>query len=271
MSASQVHAVIAAGLEDPTLLERWRREPDLLRKCGVDPASFDLDAIWKFAGLSTKVRHNGLRADLPLTFRLLNVAGLEIDVFASYAAHCAAEGKVYAATSDARSQDLLLFLEQWLDFDKHEHALLWDLMRHELALSRLGTVSRRTDFPVCPGQAGMPVLRAASVPRLCGDIVLHEMRSDPRITGALLQQKNPNLNEVVLGEFYFCYWRGAAEELFILEFDELGFYLLAMVNGVDGARSAADLAHLISGRRRPSPALLGALSQLAAIGIIAFD
>jgi len=68
MTASRVHAVIAAGLENPQLLERWQREPDLLRKCGVDPDKLDLNALWKFAGLTAKVRHAGqLRPRLPLT------------------------------------------------------------------------------------------------------------------------------------------------------------------------------------------------------------
>ena len=135
MNASQVHAVIAAVLKKPGLLARWKQEPDILRECGVDPDLIDIDALWKFAGLTTKVRHNGLRADIPLTFRLLNVAGLEIDVFGAYSTFHA--DRSFGPTVQARSDDLLLFLEQWLDFDKREHALLWDLIRHELALARL--------------------------------------------------------------------------------------------------------------------------------------
>src|SRR6185295_8649064 len=111
MSASQVHAVIAAGLKDPSLLVRWKQQPDSLRECGVDPEVIDIDALWKFASLTTKVRHNGLRADIPLTFRFLNIAGLEIDVFGAYSTFHA--DKSFGATVQARSDDLLLFLEQW--------------------------------------------------------------------------------------------------------------------------------------------------------------
>ena len=74
MIASRVHAIVAAGLENPELLARWKREPESLRAYGVDPAAFDLDAIWKFAGLTAKVKHNGLRFDLPLTFRRIREA-----------------------------------------------------------------------------------------------------------------------------------------------------------------------------------------------------
>lgn len=267
MIASQVHAVIAAGLENPALLARWREEPNLLRKCGVDPDAVDLDALWKFAGLTTKVRHNGLRADLPLTFRFLNVAGLEIEVFASYASFQASEGRRYAATSEARSYDLLLFLEQWLDFGKRVHALLWDLMRHEMALARLRKPRPGLEETRVKASSPQPRPRASSVPRLGGEIVLHEMRSDPRAVEGVLQQKRPRLAEGLLATHYFCYQRSNAEELFILELDELGFYLLSLV---DGKRSLADLDQLITGSRKASQQLLNAFAELAATGVVVF-
>ncbi len=267
MSASQVHAIIAAGLENPTLLARWRREPDLLRKCGVDPDTVDLDALWKFAGLSVKVRHNGLRADLPSTFRLLNIAGLEIEVFASYATFKATQGKRYATSSEGRSDDLLLFLEQWLDFEKHEQALLWDLIRHEMTLARLRKKCPKTDESTVSGTPAQRPLRANRIPKVCGEIVLHEMRSDPRVVERLLRRKRPNLKEISKGTFQFCYWR-TAEELFILQLDELGFFLLSMI---DGKRSVADMGYLINGRRRASAELSHALSELGATGIVTFD
>jgi hypothetical protein len=268
MIASQVHAVIAAGLENPALLVRWRREPSLLRKCGVDPEAVDLDALWKFAGLTTKVRHNGLRGDLPLTFRLLNVAGLEIEVFASYASFQAREGRRYAPTSEGRSRDLATFLEHWLDLNKRDHALLWDLMRHEMALAQLRKTSPSIDEALHNSSPDGPRPRPNSVPRLCGEIILHEMRSDPRVVEVVLRQKRPRLNEVSLATFYFCYWRRNAEEFFTLELDELGFFLLSLV---DGKRSLADVGYLITGRRRATRELVNAFAELATTGIVAFD
>lgn len=266
MNAGQVHAVIAAGLENPTMIARWRQKPELLRNCGVDPAEVDLDALWKFAGLTTKVRHNGLRGDLPLTFRLLNIAGLEIEVFASYASFRAMEGKTYATTSEARSQDLLMFLEQWLDADNGAHALLWDLMRHEVTLAQFRKICQSACGVTADHSLAHARLRAHSVPRVCGALALHEMRSDPRVTEKLLRKKRPNLGEVSLEKYYFGYWHKSAE-LFVLQLDELAFYLLSMI---DGKRSTADLSYLINARRRPSPELLSALEDLASIGIIAF-
>lgn len=266
MIARQVHAIIAAGLENPTLLSRWRREPELLRKCGVDPDTVDLDALWKFAGLSAKVKHNGLRGHLPSTFRLLNIAGLEIEVFASYATFQAGQGKRYAPSPEGRSDDLLLFLEQWLDFGKHEHALLWDVIRHETTLARLRTKSLKIESTISDTTAKCRP-RTNSIPKVCGEIVLHEMRSDPRVVEKLLRRKRPNLQQVSKGTFHFCYWR-TAEALFILQLDELGLFLLSMI---DGKRSIADIGYSIDGRRKTCAELQNALSELAALRIVAFN
>lgn len=269
MIASRVHAVIAAGLENPHLLTLWQREPQQLRSYGVDPDDLDLNALWKFAGLTAKVRHNGLRTDLPLTFRLLNVAGLEIEVFASYASFQAAENRRYADTAAGRAQDLLSFLEHWLDFDRCDHAFLWDLMRHEMALMRLGGPTAvnhlaKADHPLVQCQPC-----AESVPRVCGEIILHEMSCDPAFVGAKLQEKSPRLDEVPIGTFHFCYWRrDETTELHILQLDEFGFYLLSFV---DGEQSAADLSRVLGGGKRPSKVFLKALTDVAAVGIISFN
>ena len=253
MIAGQVHAVIAAGLKEPGLLARWKKEPETLRQCGVDPDAIDLEALWKFAGLTAKVKHNGLRADLPLSFRLLNIAGLEIEVFGAYASFHA--GKSFGSTTQERIDELLFFLEQWLDFDKREHVLLWDLIRHEVALARLRRLEITTDGSV-----------ARNRPRVRGEIVLHEMRSDPRVVETLLQQKKPKLERATLGKFCFCYWR--AEDLYILEMDALSFHLLSTING---KRSVAELSHLLTGTRKPPRGLLNSLAELARIGIVAFE
>ena len=266
MIAGQVHAVIAAGLKDPSLLARWKQEPELLRQCGVDPDAIDIEALWKFAGLSTKVRHNGLRADLPLTFRLLSIAGLEIEVFGDYATFQA--GKNLGPTVQARIDDLLLFLEQWLDFDKREHALLWDLIRHDLALARLRKLETTTDSPDQDGSVVQRRPRASRVPRVSGDVIAHEMRSDPRTIEMLLRQKKPRLERVPSGDFYFCYWRRKADEIYVLELDALSFHLLS---AIDGKRSAAELSELLTGARKPPKGLLNSLAELAAVGVVAFE
>jgi hypothetical protein len=100
---------MAAGLADPALLAAWRRDPTLLRRHGVEPNELDLDALWGFAGLAMKVRHNPLRTGLPFTFRLLEVAGLELQVFASYATFRAARGTL-GKSLQAKIEGLIEFL-----------------------------------------------------------------------------------------------------------------------------------------------------------------
>ena len=264
MIAGQIHAVIAAGLKEPALLARWQEAPELLRQYGIEPGAFDLGALWKFAGLTTKVRHNGLRADIPQTFRLLNITGLEIEVFGAYATFHAA--KNFGPTVQARIDDLLVFLERWLDFDKLEHALLWDLIRHEAALARLRTLEN-----ISGSQIGTLVSRRrprlSSVPRLSGDVILHEMRSDPRVIETILRHKDPKLEQVPLATSYFGYWHFQGE-VYVLELDALGFYLLFTI---DGTRSAADLGGLIGASPELPGGLLKSLGDLADIGIITFD
>ena len=261
MKANKVHAVIAAGLHSPELITSWRQDPNQLRQCGIEPESFDFDALEKFAGLTAKVRHNGLRIDLPLTFRLLNVAGLEIELFSAYATFHAASGIGYANTTAGRAQDLQRFMEHWLDFDRTEHVLLWDTLRHELALTNLANLK--------PTLVRPKPSSATNVPRVRGSITLVAMRSDPRVDGAVLQEKAPRLNEVELGTFNFCYWRDeAAAAISVLQLDELGFCLLSLI---DGATTTATLSRMITGEKKTSPGIVNALIELAELGIIEFS
>jgi hypothetical protein len=264
MIASRVHAIMAAGLANPDLLAHWNERPELLRSYGVDPAAFDLSAIRKFAGLSAKVRHNGLRSYLPLTFRFLSLNGLEIEIFADYALHQARAGKPYAANTEERILDLVHFLGGWLDLNKREQSLLWDLVRHETALARLQNLTtspKKSRSRKVPG--------AASVPHLAGDIILHEMNSDPRQLGKLLRQKSINVREVRQGVIRLGYWNpGAPDEICILELDALGYHLLSMV---DGRKSVADFSRLFSGKSRPTKNLIRAFSELAKVGVIFFE
>jgi hypothetical protein len=252
MIASRVQAIVAAGLENPELLARWKQEPESLRAYGVDPAMFDLDAIWKFAGLSAKVKHNGLRFDLPLTFRFLSLNGLEIEVFGAYAAHKARAGTRYAPTTEGRIVELVDFLRDWLDFNKRIHTLLWDLVRHETALAQLRTRTSTT--------------KRSRVPHIVGDIILHQMTCDPRVVGKLLREKSFDPNRAKRRMVHLCYWNpGDPQEIFILELDELGYHLLSLI---DGKRSVADFNRLMGGKSRISKKLMDAFGELARVGVI---
>jgi hypothetical protein len=262
MKSSLVHSVIAAGLQSPALLELWQREPERLRGCGVNPDEFDLERLWKFAGLSAKIRHNGLRVDLPLTFRFLSVSGIEIEVFAAYALHQAKTSESYAASVEARARQLLTFLADWLDLQRREHAILWDLFRYELALMQLSRRAGETSLVPRVGRSS----RKSTCPRVHDSTILHEMCCHPQQVAEILQTSSPKIDEVTLDTFHFCFWRdGEASQIQILQLDELGFYLLTLA---DGTRSISEINRLIGGDGRPARGLLKAMRELARLGVI---
>lgn len=269
MIARRVHAVLAAGIENPALIARWRAQPDLLRGHGVEPSQVDLDALWKFAGLTVKVRHNALREELPATFRLMSVAGIEIELFASYATDRAERRARLAPTTEGRTLDLLGFLEGWLDRDDRAHALLWDLVRHERALGQLGRSAPAVGSSPDLRRAGEPRAAPAAdaVARIRGEIVLHEMTSDPQAVAIALQASAPELAAIPLRQAHVCYWRAdASPEVAILRLDELGFFTLSLV---DGKRTAAELYRALGGGRRPPASFLAILGELQTLGILA--
>jgi hypothetical protein len=267
MSAQRIHTLVAAGVDNPALIARWRAEPELLRGHGVEPSQVDLDALWRFAGLTVKVRHNALREELPASFRLMNIAGLEIELFASYASERAAQGARLAPTTEGRTLDLLGFLEGWLDRDNTAHALLWDLIRHERALGRLARTAPAVGSSPDLRRGEPPTLPAVDiVPRIRGEIVLHEMTSDPQAVARTLEDRTVDLAAIPRTQSRACYWRtDAGPEVSILQLDELAFGALALV---DGKRTAAEIYRALGGGRRPPPSFLRILGELQTIGIV---
>jgi hypothetical protein len=262
MTAARAQAVVATGLARPDLIARWRRDPSVLRGYGLDPDTVDLDALWKFAGLALKIRHNPLHADFPLTFRLLKVAGLEIALFAAYATHRAG-APALPADVPAKAQALVDFIAAWRDGEDREHALLWDTVRHENALLRLREAQVAD---IAADKAPRPV--AQSIPRVRGALALEEMRSDPAVLAALLGERTPDLARAKLDTRYAAYWRmGAAGDIEMLELDAFVFYLLTLI---DGETSAAMLCRKVGATTRDLPVVLRGLRALGRRGIVTF-
>jgi hypothetical protein len=267
MNARNVHAVIAAGVHHPTLLAKWQEDSAFLRSKGIVPETIDLSALRKFAGLTVKVRHNGLRPDLPLTFRLMGIAELGIEVFSAYATHCDATGHRYGKTSAERTADLVSFLEGWLDLKQRNHSLLWDMIRHEQALARL----RNWQVAISAADADTPpsrqkMARTTIVPQIQGQIILHRLQCDPQTVKSALFKRPPRLDLIPEETHYYCYWRGkGADDVQILDLDEFGFYAL---QSIDGTMSITELNRRMGGGSRPTQAFKAGLQQLAAVGIL---
>jgi hypothetical protein len=262
MNAGRVHAMLAAGLADLRLLQRWTRRPEALRSGGVAPETVDLDALAKFAGLVAKVRHNGLRGDFPLTFRMLAAAGLEIDLFAAYAGWCADHRRAFAADPVQRGADLIAFIRRWMEPCRADHVRLFDIVRHEDALARL-----RRAPATAEGRALGKDADERAIPVIRGALVLEQYRYDPEALAALLRRPAARLDTLEPGEVRRGYWRPAGEaEIRILDLDLFAYELLARA---DGEASADRLSRQLTGEP-PTAGFLGALDRLAEAGLIGF-
>jgi hypothetical protein len=228
MHARRVHAVMAAGLSDPHRLEDWRNRPEAIRLMAdcLEPAEAEkfVDGLWKFGGLGEKIRHTNCRGDLPLTFRLLNFGGMEIEVFGNLARHAAAlraQGKKSARDKIA---NLIAFLRDWHDPRNRNHVLLWDLIRHEATLA---------EFDHCEGSqrsdCGSGLVSGSSIPRFAGSVRLHRMRFDPRRTALELRKELPNLSAIENSPVCLAYWLNPEGRIQLLDVDALVFDLLSLV------------------------------------------
>ncbi len=261
MSLARVHAVMAAGVEQPRLLARWRAQPARLRALGVEPGEIDLDALAKFAGLSVKVRHNPLRALFPLSFRLMHVTAMEIEAFAAYAAHRSERRLGYAATMPERARDLIAFLDDWLDPRVRSHGLLRDALHYEEAIARLGSWFAGDAMSVPHGEAV-----AGDAPCLRGAVLLRELGCDPQTLAGVLHASEPDLARVPRRPQRLCFWRAPGTgEVAVLRLDAFGFHLLA---AIDGRRTPQGLARRLGGGRGTTAAVRAALDALADAGVV---
>jgi hypothetical protein len=254
MNAARVHAVLVAGVDDPRRIAQWRDEPAALERLGVAPDALDLDTLHKFAGLAVKVRHNNLRAEFALSFRLMSAAAIEIDLFAAYAMQRAASGVPYAASVPQRAADLVDFALTWLDAAQPAQALLRDVLRHEHALARLG-----------PWHVPAPAAGAARAPRIAGTAIVEDFDCDPRDVAAIAYRPAPDFAAVERGARRLCFWRNDGGEIAIVELDAFGQYLVA---SLDGERSIAQLTRRLGGGRATADAVRRALAAFASIGLV---
>lgn len=267
MSAREVYSILAAGLNHPDKILHWQDHPDLLQERGVSPDSLDLEALWKFAGVAAKVRHNGLRQSFPLSFRLMRLARLDVELFSSYATACSATGHKYANSSLQRARDLITFLKEWKEPDCTEHSLLWDIMRHELALLELkeraaGTTLTLSDRKTGAGQR----LSKESVLRAHETLILHEMAHSPKEIEVMLLRGDLGGAEVSSRPCYFGYWRSPQNNrIQVLEFDAFSFYALSYS---DGTVTLSELSRKLGGEAKLTRAFQEAIRQLTAIGIL---
>ncbi|MGH9228112.1 MAG: RiPP maturation protein ApyI [Acidimicrobiales bacterium] len=257
MTAPLVHSVIAAGLSDPYRLRNWMTEPAALERYGVDPSSLDLDALADFAGLSEKVRHNQCRQHLELSFRLMRLTGVEVQLFRDYAPRSRARRRQGLISVPDRLDGLAQFVEEWAAGGGPVRTLLRDVLGHEYVIA----VLRRSEVapPAPTGPARVPVHH--------GRIVVRRSTCDPSQVASVLRAREPDLAAIERGVRTFVYQKAPGSDVRILEVEDgVAELLLA----VDGRSSVEDLAGRLFGGALVDP-LRSTLEQLADLGVLAWS
>jgi hypothetical protein len=228
----QVHALMAAGLADPALIREWLADPDVARQslatrgaatAGLKPAELEdfLELLRRFAGLVAKVRQNQLRASLPLTFRALDVTGLENDLFADYAPRFASAARAVTLDLEARKVAFVDFAREWLEISNPDHALVLDVMNHELLIG--GLLSTEDEDPRPRRRANRGGQSLEWVPEIRGQVMVTQMSSVPNEVTQRLAVEERDVSGVTRGLFTYAYWRPPqGEDIHVIELNPWG-------------------------------------------------
>jgi len=265
--ARHMHSLLATAMVDPGLLERWRNNPRALRKMGLRATALDINRIWGFSGLATKFRHNDVRLIAPLTFKLLDQAGVSIELFATYARRADLLRKDGKKSAPEKLLSLSSFLEGWLDHSNPVHSLIWDLIRHESAILELQTGAGRQS-PVADDSISIEV-SVQSVPIRRGTVIHHEMSCNPVELARRLRAGTREIALLPRGHYYFAYCHGSdSTRMKIVEIDAIGS---VVVDLSDGYRTIGEMASLLHQARIPMEAedLCHAVRELGTNGLLA--
>jgi hypothetical protein len=259
MTGPVAHSVVASALADPELLRAW------WTGAAVAPPGLDVEALWKFAGLGVKVKHNVLRTDLPLVWQAISVFGVDVELFAEYAplAHAhKAEGKTGRAD---KLTSLVEFLSDWLC--RHAERLgpsyrvVADVLRHEAMLCEL----RRQPADDAPDLSPWPSDPSLDdVPAFCGAVRLLRLAYTPGDIRAVLARGKAAVEELARVPADLCrvYWKNPAARVRVLHVHESAF---EVIRRVDGRRSLGAIAGN-SGRGDDEAAAAVARETLAELG-----
>lgn len=261
-SARQVHSVLAAGMADPELLENWCSDPSTAATISAHAAEIDFEQVRRFSGLVTKVRYSDLRSNLPTTFRLLDRAGLSIEVFASYSSRAAALRKQGLNSKSDKLAALLEFLDEWLVLEEPVHALVWDVVRHEAAIFQI----QRNAAGERP-RAVLAEVTRHSTPARSADAELHRMTCNP-VKAVRMVRAHATLGSIPRKSAAYAYCAAPGEgQIRIIEIDELSAFLMEVA---DGTRTVAELAATLreGGVDLALSDLISAIRELAKAGLL---
>lgn len=262
--APRVHAALAAAMANPALLEDWRNDPAALQDIGIDKGQTNLAQIRNFIGLVTKVRHNDLRTNLPLTFKLLDRAGLSISFFADYADKAVVLRAAGRPTPAAKNEALRTALGAWLDLADPVHSLIWDMLRHEQSILSL----RQDGQPASPG---FPPARLGSGTILHhnGLVFHHEMTCHPSDVEAIMRRREARFEDIPRQRALYAYFADRQSgRIRISDVDEITSVMLDLA---DGTRSIGDMAATLraAGVKLQARQLVALAGELIESGMLA--
>lgn len=261
-SARQVHSVLAAGMADPELLEDWCSDPSAVAAISARASEIDFQRVRLFSGLVAKVRYSDLRSNLPATFRLLDAAGLGIELFAGYSPRAAALRKAGLNSKSDKLAALLEFLNEWLALEEPVHALVWDVIRHEAAIFRIQRNAAAGRRPVAATE-----VTCDSAPAKSPDAVLHRMTCNP-VEAVRMIRVRAGLESIPRESAVYAYCAAPGErQIQIIKIDELSAFLM---EAADGETSIAELAATLrqSGVRLEASDLIEAVRELMRAGLL---
>ena len=260
-AAALVQSVMAAGLADPHRLHEWIEEPRLLERYGVDATAIDLSTLADFAGLSEKVRHNQCREHLELTFRLLRLSGMEVELFRSYAPRSRQQRRQGLTTVTDRLDGLAAFVEEWAQQGEAGRTLVRDVLWHEyvIAVLREARAIATTD--------GLDSAAPHATPLHNGRLLVRRTTCDPFQVTEVLRAREPDLGAIERGTWTFVYHRSPAGAVQVVEVEDgVAELLLA----VDGRSSVEEIACRLFGSDELAGSLRSTFDELARLGLLAW-
>jgi hypothetical protein len=262
-----VHSVLAAALDSPELLENWRHDPQRLARVQIAPETLDLETLWKFAGFACKIRHNDVRKEIPLTFRLMSLLKVDLSVFAYYARSAAELRDAGVKSTEAKLNSLLEFFRNWLNLAQDEHALVWTMASHEETLCRLRRLAPSDPTP--SSQPALEQLTVRSVPQIAGKLIVRKMPYEPRFIERALHQGQLDLARLNRGEYILGYWAAPlTNQKQIIPLDPTGSYLLSLVNGQSSVEAMLDRIGISREDVASQHQVLEYFGQLATLGLV---
>lgn len=259
LSARVAHSAMATCVADPERLAREAAMPPAQRTRAL--RELDLDSLADFMGLTEKVRHNQVRGDLQMTFRLLRITGLEIRLFRDYAPS-SLRRRAHGLTSPAQRLDgLVEFTQTWAGADP-QRCLVRDVLRYEHTVAAF-----RRDTSI-EDDRGPAALRPDSVPVPHGRIVTVEASCQPVAAVEVLRAQEPDLGLVERRRYDLVYHRSPSGRFRVIEVEP---GTPALLDAVDGRSTVRRLTERLVGDDGYVGAVCAAYQSLTDLGLLTVE